>query len=50
MVRRIQEGADREDVRDGEKEEEEWERGKAGKVGRRVKTGERRIGEGKETR
>jgi len=49
MVRRIQEGADREDVRYGEKGEG-WERGRAGKGGRRVKMGERRNGEGKETR
>jgi len=45
VVRRIQEGADREDVkRRGER------RGREGKGGRRVKTGERRKGEGKETR
>ena len=41
MVRRIQEGADKEDVREGKKGEG-WERGGAGKGERRVKTGERR--------
>ena len=42
-------GADKEDVREGEKGEG-WERGRVGKGGRRVKMGERRNREGKETR
>ena len=45
MVRCIQEGADREDVRVREKGEEGWERGRVGKGGRRVKMGERRPDE-----
>ena len=39
-------GADKEDVREGEKGEG-WERGRAGIGGRRVKTGERRMGDRK---
>ena len=45
MVRCIQEGANREDVRVREKGEEGWERGRVGKGGRRVKMGERRPDE-----
>lgn len=50
MVQRMQEGADRGDVRDGEKGEEGWERGRAEKGGGRVQTEERRKGKGNDTR
>ena len=44
MVRRIQERAVMEDVRDGEKGEEGCERGRAGKGGRRRKGDQMRRG------